>query len=434
MVSSSAASALGERLERPRPARGPRSARRAPGPSTSPGRSASRGCRCRRACASATCPRPGTSPVAASRVSASTWAPRVVGVAGEVLERGRQREELAQAVPAQVVLLDQLLHVLGRRAAGTGLEEAATVHQRDDREHLGRRAELEDREQVGVVVAQHVAGDRDGVLAPADPLERVGAGLGRRHDLDRQPVGVVVARGTSSTLAIRLASWARSSSSQKIAGDAGGPGAGDGELDPVADRRVLGLAGAPDVAGLDRRATISTSPAALTDLDGAGGRHLEGLVVGAVLLGRLGHQADVGHRAHGGRVEGAVGAAVVDDGLVDAGVGGVRDHREGVGLVAVGAPHVPRRADHRGHRGVDDDVGGHVQVGDALVGRRPSPSAGPSARPCCDGGLDRLAVGQRPTASSRAPRPSLGRCRRRPAARRTARRGWGRRPARRGRR
>ena len=32
---------------------------------------------------------------------------------------------------------------------------------------------------------------------------------------------------------------------------AGGAGPGDGELDPVADRHVLGLAGAPDVAGLD---------------------------------------------------------------------------------------------------------------------------------------------------------------------------------------
>ena len=81
------------------------------------------------------------------------------------LERDGQREELAERVPAQVVLLHELLDVLGRRAAGAGLEQPAAVHQRHDREHLRARAELEDREQVGQVVAQDVAGDRDRVLA-----------------------------------------------------------------------------------------------------------------------------------------------------------------------------------------------------------------------------------------------------------------------------
>ena len=50
--------------------------------------------------------------------------------------------------------------------------------------------ELEDREQVGQVVAQHVAGDRDGVLAVAGPLQREPGGLGDVHDLDLQAVGV----------------------------------------------------------------------------------------------------------------------------------------------------------------------------------------------------------------------------------------------------
>ena len=107
---------------------------------------------------------------------------------------------------------------------------------------------------------------------------------------------------------------------------------------------------------------------AVHDAHGAGGGHLEGLVVGAVLLGGLRHQPDVGHRAHRGRVERPVGAAVVDDGLVDPRVGRVGDHREGVGLLAVGAPHVAAGPDHRRHRGVHDHVGGHVQVGDPAVG------------------------------------------------------------------
>ena len=112
--------------------------------------------------------------MARSSVSARTWARALPVRLGQVLEAHGQGEELAEAVPAQVVLLQQLLDVLGGRAAGTGLEQAAAVDQRDDRQHLGAGAELHDREQVGQVVAQHVAGDRDGVLAPADALEREG--------------------------------------------------------------------------------------------------------------------------------------------------------------------------------------------------------------------------------------------------------------------
>ena len=107
-----------------------------------------------------------------SRVSARTWARLLPVVLGQVLERHGQREELAERVPAQVVLLHELLHVLRGRAAGARLEQAAAVHERHDREHLGAGAELEDREQVGEVVAEHVAGDRDRVLAAADALER----------------------------------------------------------------------------------------------------------------------------------------------------------------------------------------------------------------------------------------------------------------------
>ncbi len=148
---------------------------------------------------------------------------------------------------------------------------------------------------------------------------------------------------------------------------AGGAGAGDGQLHPVPDRRVLGLAGAEDVAL--RHRLLDEHVAGLVDqTDRTGGLDLEGLVVGAVLLGLLRHEADVRDRAHGRRVVGAVGTAVVDHGLVDPGVGGVRQHREGVGLLAVRAPHVAGGADHRRHRGVHDHVGRHVQVGDALVG------------------------------------------------------------------
>src|SRR5690606_12346494 len=89
---------------------------------------------------------------------------------------------------------------------------------------------------------------------------------------------------------------------------------------------------------------------------GAGGVELEGLVVRAVLLGLLRHQADVGHAAHGRRVERTVGLAVLDHRLVDAGVAAVGDHRLGVLQFAVGVPHAAAVADHRRHRGIHDDV------------------------------------------------------------------------------
>ena len=59
---------------------------------------------------------------------------------GHVVEGLGQGQELTQGVPAKVVLLEELAHVLGGRAPGAGLIEAAAVHQRHHREHLGARA------------------------------------------------------------------------------------------------------------------------------------------------------------------------------------------------------------------------------------------------------------------------------------------------------
>src|SRR5690606_42028103 len=99
----------------------------------------------------------------------------------------------------------------------------------------------------------------------------------------------------------------------------GDTGPAHGQLHPVADGGVPGRAHAPDVAGLDgvlgEHGAIAADHAHL-----AGGGDLEGLVVRAVFLGRLGHQADVADIAHGAHVVGTQGAAVVDHRLVDAGI------------------------------------------------------------------------------------------------------------------
>jgi hypothetical protein len=91
-----------------------------------------------------------------------------------------------------MVFLDQLLDVLGRRTAGAGLVHAATGHQGNDGEHLGAGAQFHDREEVGQVVTQDVAGHRNGVEAANDPLQRVAHGAHLGHVLDVETAGVVI--------------------------------------------------------------------------------------------------------------------------------------------------------------------------------------------------------------------------------------------------
>ena len=289
----------------------------------------------------------------------------VAGVFGEVLERGREGEELAERVPAQVVLFEQLLHVLGGRAARARLEQAAAGKQRDDREHLGRRADLEDREEVGQVVAQHVAGDRDRVLTAAQTREGVPGRLVGRQDHDRDVVRLE-GRERLMHLADQLRVVRAVHVEPEHRGNARRAGAGDGEAHPVHDRDVLGLRGTPDVALLD--AVLDEHDAVRVEhLDDAVRGDLERLVVAAVLLRGLRHEADVRHGADRGRVEGAVLDHVVDDGLVDACVRRVGDDGDRVVLAAILAPELAAVADEGRHRGIHDHVARDVQVRDALV-------------------------------------------------------------------
>ena len=106
----------------------------------------------------------------------------------------------------------------------------------------------------------------------------------------------------------------------------------------------------------------------INDANRAGRGNLKGLVVRAILLCLLRHQAYVRDAAHRAGVERAVGTAEVDDLLVDSGVGAVGDDRLGVLRLARSVPHLARLAEHRRHRSVDDDIARHMQIGDALVG------------------------------------------------------------------
>mmetsp|Transcript_23326 Transcript_23326/g.40537 ORF Transcript_23326/g.40537 Transcript_23326/m.40537 type:complete len:773 (-) Transcript_23326:1760-4078(-) len=289
------------------------------------------------------------------------------GVAFDVREEVQaftKGTELTHGVPAQVVFLNKLLHVFGRGATGTGFKQAATFHQLHDGEHFGRGAQLEDREEVGQVVAQHVAGDGDAVVAGGDGLKRLRGGFARRHDLEQvgfasrfqrrgdvfDQLGIVGAvrvqpedrLGTSQTLTVKR------------------------QLDPVLDWGLFHGAGAPDVAGFH---VVGMQHVAVfqNDADGAVCGSFKRGWVRAVLFGLLRHQTDVGHRACGGYVERAVGFEEVDSFIVDGGVATIRDHTVGVPFVACFVPAFAACADHSWHGGVDDHIGRHVQVGDAFV-------------------------------------------------------------------
>ena len=88
----------------------------------------------------------------------------------------------------------------------------------------------------------------------------------------------------------------------------------------------------------------------------------------SVFFGLLGHQAHVGHAAHGGGVVRTIGFAVFDHRRVHAGVGAVgNDGLRGLTL-ALRVPHASGVPQHRGHRSINDDIAGDVQVGDAAIG------------------------------------------------------------------
>ena len=243
------------------------------------------------------------------------------------------------------------------------------MHQRHDRQHLRARAELEDREQVGQVVAQHVAGDRDRVLARARPRERE-PGRRRRPSGSRSAARRCRARPSAGrTFCSSSASWARVSSSQNTAGA------------PVARARdtasstqswiggVLGLAHRarcrprrPRARAASRRWRRSTT------------RTRAGLAISNVLSCDPYSSASCAISPTFGVVPIVAGSNAPWRGSPRrsrrrAPRRSGRGSRTCVSCCSpVGVPHLARGADRGGHRGVDDHVAGHVQVGDPAVG------------------------------------------------------------------
>eukprot|EP00958_Prasinococcus_capsulatus_P024611 scaffold3878_cov363-Prasinococcus_capsulatus_cf.AAC.11 len=137
---------------------------------------------------------------------------------------------------------------------------------------------------------------------------------------------------------------------------------------PVGDRCRLRLAHTPDVALVHLVLEDHFVAGAVHDLHHTFALDLECLVVAAVLLCLLRHEAHVADVAHGGNVEAAVRLAIGNAGLVHTRVAPIWDQALHVLKFTLFVPHLARVAHDAWHRGVDNDVGGNVQVGDAARG------------------------------------------------------------------
>ena len=279
---------------------------------------------------------------------------RIVRTRGDVLEAWHQGHELAKAVPAQVVFADELLHVLGGRASRAGLKQATAIHQGHDAQHFGRGAHLKDGEEVCQVVTQHIARHRNGVQAFHDAFQGEGGRFGGGEDVQFQPIRIVL-RQVRLHLGDELGVVGAVGIEPEHGRIAGGACTGHGQLHPVLDGGVFDLAHAEHIP-FGNVLVHQHVTACGDDFHTASGRHLESLVVGAVFLGFLGHEPDVGHTAHGGGIQCAVGLTEIDGRLVHPGVGAVGNDGDSILRGPLGVPHLAAFADHGRHGRVDDDI------------------------------------------------------------------------------
>ena len=89
-------------------------------------------------------------------------------------------------------LFNKLLNMLGRRTTCSGLKQTAALDKRDNGQHFGAGAQLQNREEIGQVIPQNVAGRGDRILTRFGAFQGVVHGIDRRHGLDVQTVGIVI--------------------------------------------------------------------------------------------------------------------------------------------------------------------------------------------------------------------------------------------------
>ena len=283
-----------------------------------------------------------------------------------MLKRGGEGQELTKGVPSQMSLLGELLNVLGRRSTCTGLEQTPAIHQRDDGEHLGACPHLQDRKEVRQVITKDVAGDRYGLLPLHDPLTGETGRIHRGHDPEVQSLRIMVLQ-VEVYLFQELCVVCPLLVQPENTGRTRRPCPGHGELHPVLDGEVLDLTHTEDIALFHIQPKERPSGCGYHPNHSVP-RTEERLVVGAVLLRLLGHEADVWNGTHRGGVKRPVLLAELYGGLIDTSIAVVGDHELGIVKLSVPAPHPARIPYRRWHGCVYDNVAWNVQICYTLVG------------------------------------------------------------------
>ena len=118
-----------------------------------------------------------------------------------------------------------------------------------------------------------------------------------------------------------------------------GTGAINSEFDPVTDRRVLHLAGAPDItllyAVLQQQTAIRIHH---TDLACSG--NFKSLIMRSVFFGFLRHEANIGYCPHSRRIESTVHYAKIDSLGIHACITTIRDDEVRILLFTGLVPHL----------------------------------------------------------------------------------------------
>mmetsp|Transcript_23465 Transcript_23465/g.44200 ORF Transcript_23465/g.44200 Transcript_23465/m.44200 type:complete len:425 (-) Transcript_23465:1048-2322(-) len=289
----------------------------------------------------------------------------VLTLGANVHQRRFERKELSQGVPTQVAFLHKLFNVLGSRSSGSCLVHPSASKHRHNGQHLCTRVQLKDGEEIRVVISQDIASDRDGVLALLSPLKRLQASLLRGLDADLQPRCVMILQ-INLHLLQELCIVRSSLVQPKDRRSARSLRPGDCQLHPVLDGHILRLAGTPNVASSNLRFQEDLARR-IDHFDSAGLLHLKGLVVRAVLFRFLGHEPHVRNCAHGAGIESSVLLAKLNNCLEDTRIAAVGNQALGVFGLVVLVPHLAAIPDHGRHGSINDDVAGHMQVGNTLV-------------------------------------------------------------------
>ena len=89
-----------------------------------------------------------------------------------------------------MVFFEELLDVFWCGAARAGFKHTAAVHQWNNRQHFRAGAKFQNREQVGQIIAQDVAGNGNGVFAVFQTTQAELGGFFGGEDADVEAVGI----------------------------------------------------------------------------------------------------------------------------------------------------------------------------------------------------------------------------------------------------